>query len=194
MFPIVGIIVSLLIIAFGIIGFFIEGFSKGYDAETVGEVLNVRPAEGRYCTFEYEFSVNSKTYRGNDEEYGSNCSKLMPGYKITVVYKTSDPEFNATKYNQVGLGMVVFFEFIGLGILTACIVRLRYIHRNLDTTGDGIGDHAPATAEQMKIIENGMRELGQFYAMPKRLTHEQAKQAINNINEQIANMKRHRSL
>jgi len=195
MFPIIGIIVSLPIIAFGIFGFIYSGFTDGYDERAIGEVTRIYPIDdNNYCAFSYTFKVGSEIYSGNGAEYGSNCSILKVGTKITVAYNSDDPQFNSSKYDKgADLGMVFFFEILGFGILTACIARLYYIHRNLDTTGDGIGDNMPATDEQMKTIENGMRELGQFYAIPKkRLSHEQAKQAIDNINKQIAAMKKHR--
>jgi len=186
-FPITGIVVSLLIIAFGVFGYFIEGLHNNYDGRTVGEITQVTHADDGYCTFQYTFSVGDETFRGNDSEFGSTCSKLQVDYMITIAYDTDNPKFNSAEYGLAGIGMVVFVTLTGLGILALCIARLVYIHRHTDTTGDGIGDNRPATKEQMKLIENGMRELGQFYMKPKRRpTHEQAKQIIKKINAQIA--------
>ncbi|MDR0957106.1 MAG: hypothetical protein LBM09_00820 [Candidatus Nomurabacteria bacterium] len=140
--------------------------------------------------------MNSTIFQGGGTEYKDNCSEIKASGTVAVTYNTDDPQNNSPRHGQAEWrSTVVMLETIGFGILIACIVRLRYIHRNFDATGDGIGDNRPATNEQMKIIENGMRELGQFYAIPSsRLTHEQAKQAIDNINQQIANMRAHKKL
>lgn len=192
MFPIIGIIVSLPIIAFGIFGFFYKKFADGQDGRAIGKITWVSEVNGdRDCSFKYTFEVDSVTFDGGGTEYGSDCLAVEASGTITVAYNTGNPADNSAEYDQkADFAVVVMLEIVGFGILIACIARLRYIHLNFDTTGDGIGDNRPATDEQMKTIENGMRELGQFYAIPKkRLSHEQAKQAISNINQQIASMR-----
>jgi len=54
-----------------------------------------------------------------------------------------------------------------------------------DATGDGLyNDGSPATDEQMKLIENGFRELGRFHELKKRPNQAEAREILDEINKQ----------
>jgi len=89
----------------------------------------------------------------------------------------------------------IFSTIIGvfpLAIGIRGLVALGKSAQSDDLDGDGIGyDRCTATKEQMRLIEHGMRELGQFYKPPrKRPNQMQARETLRHIQQQLDRRKR----
>ena len=87
----------------------------------------------------------------------------------------------------IGGLMFTVFGSVPLGMGIWMLAGARKARKDDDADGDGLqGDRRPATAAQIKLIETGFRELGQYYKQPrKRMTQAQAREALRDIKEQL---------
>jgi len=150
------------------------------------------------CTIHYKYTVDGRTFTQEETQYDENCS-LAAGESIQIRYDPNNPAssyFANTNYVG-GSASVMLVGLLGLpGIFMLLIgsfglFAISRSYRSGDFDNDGVpGDLLPATKEQMKLIENGMRELGQFYTPKKRLNQMEARQILERISKQMEENKR----
>lgn len=165
--------------------------SLAYTAETEGLVTTVTkdhdPDLGTTCQLSYQFTVGGNAYTGtSDISSNTYCSK-QAGSKIPVKYDPQMPSKN-THSNATPLVIGIAFLAIGLvfvvGIIVGIIMLIRSSKRD-DRNNDGLfNDDMPATAAQLKLIESGMRDLGEFWK-PRKMTQGEARETIDAINRKL---------
>lgn len=146
------------------------------------------------CTLGYTFDVDGKSYANTTGMSSNTYCGLSEGTTAKINYNPDDPTDNA--YSD-GLFSVVFFgifaavglTMFGAGLLA--FIKLGKSKKSADMDGDGMdNDLKPASEEQMKLIENGFRTLGQFYVRPNHsITQAEARETLNRIQQQIENEK-----
>ncbi|MDR0957374.1 MAG: hypothetical protein LBM09_02220 [Candidatus Nomurabacteria bacterium] len=120
----------------------------------------------------------------------SSKTTYVNGKEITEV-ECDGVAHDTKQFNPTSLPFVI----IGLGLVVTAIIlviRMRKSRKRDDVDYDGVGDDlSPATDEQMALIENGMRELGQFYTPPKNRPNQmQARKTLMQIEERLKQNKR----
>lgn len=140
------------------------------------------------CSLAYTFTVNKKTYSGaSTVSTPGNCVRPV-GSNIAIKYDSQQPA-NSAVDDASSLYIGGSFVIVGLLLLIAFVVGIilsvRHAKRE-DRNNDGLAnDGMPATSAQIKLIENGMRELGEFYT-PRAMTQSEARETINEINKKLA--------
>ena len=171
------LIFSLPIIAFAVFGFIYDRVPDGQDNRTIATVTRIWNTTGNDCAFQYEFEVDTETFTGGGSAFSSDCHDIEASGRVNIAYDPTNPDNNSPRqFEEASRGVVIMFLIIGGGMLVFAIYAIR---------------KPRATKEQMKIIERGMKELGKFYAPPrKRPTYDQAKEKIDQINAQIVAVKK----
>ncbi|HMS92767.1 MAG TPA: DUF3592 domain-containing protein [Candidatus Saccharibacteria bacterium] len=163
----------------------VTGIERDHMADSDGSSMDT-------CQVLYEFSLDGKQYSGKSIMSSSTYCGISRGSTVNVSYKADNPASN--HYHDSGdLNFIIFgtvFTVIGLvpfvmGVSALVAVRKSSQHEDID--GDGLhGDMNPATDEQMRLIEAGFRQLGQFYTPPsRRPTQSEARETLRQIQTQL---------
>lgn len=145
-----------------------------------------RARTSTYCTFGYEFTVDGKQYTNIVENGSSANCNYTEGMSVAIKYNPTNP---ADSQYDGGSSKGIFAVFFAIGLtmvvvgIIGGIVMLKYGRRD-DADDDGLGgDNLPATAAQLTLIQNGFRELGQFYT-PHAMTRADARETLAEIERQ----------
>lgn len=142
------------------------------------------------CAPRYRYVVDGKNYSRSSTAYSDANCDIREGDSVSAKYDPKSPDQSALESEVSGGAIAFSLIFVIVGVVAigggaALLIFARKWHRAADDDGDGLGnDAAPATAEQMQLIENGMRELGQFYIPGKRLTQSEARETLRDIEAQ----------
>lgn len=149
------------------------------------------------CTFGYTFNVAGQSYKGIRSMGSSAYCGFSEGAVVKINYNPDDPVDNSyassnddaeafvSRFNTMFAVSGIAMSVIGIGGL----LLLGRVKKISDLDGDGMdNDQKPASEAQMKLIENGFRELGQFYVRPSRTIKQgEARETLTRINEQLHN-------
>lgn len=144
------------------------------------------------CSPTYRFTVDSKEYSRRSDSYSDSNCDAQAGQSLSVKYDPKSPSDSVPASDVSGFAVYAPAIFIIVGLVPVIIGSVllfsaRKWHKTADNDGDGLNNDAlPATNEQMKLIENGMHDLGQFYAPSKRPTQAEARETLRSIQDQLA--------
>lgn len=199
---VVGIMMILFSFPFVAVGVFsiIGALSSVGDATTEGTVTGIErdymtDSDGdrsQVCQVLYEFSLDGKQYSGRSGVSSNTYCGIREGSTVRVSYKADNPT-NNTYRDSGDISFIVFggiFTVVGMipfVIGLSALVAVSRSKRHEDLDGDGLhGDSKPATEEQMRLIEAGFRQLGQFYTRPsRRPTQAEARETLRQIQVQL---------
>lgn len=183
-----GIIFTLIGIVFtaGSIG------SLSYSAETNGTVTGISQSVSdgtTYCTLTYEFNADGKQYVGSTSVGTPTSCAYSVGSTIGLKYDPAKPTNSAESSGELGAFMGIAMLIIGigslLGVVAGVIISARMAKRE-DRNNDGLAnDDMPATDAQIHIIQNGMRDLGEFWT-PRKMSQQEAREIIATIEQKLA--------
>jgi hypothetical protein len=180
----------------GLVFFFLSTPRGDQVATATGTVTSVLWVSDEHdaCAFSYRFNVDGKGYSDKTRYGSSNICKLSTGNEVEIRYNPSNPDESSYVDTSVAVfslffivpGSIVFV----IGIFN--VARWLRHRRKGDLDGDGWEyDARPATDEQMRLIENGFYELGQFYQpSTRRPTQAQAREILQKIDRQLEQTKR----
>jgi hypothetical protein len=178
--------IGLVFLAMGLATIFIDRPSGTQTASAVGQISNIQQGE-KSCWVAYDFVVDGQQYTGSTSFGSSDFCRLRIQDSVEIHYDPAHPTDNSwyePKRSSSSLwGGLIFAAFGAFGLVVGLLNLIRF--KTGDATGDGLyNDGSPATDEQMKLIENGFRELGRFHELKKRPNQAEAREILDEINKQ----------
>ncbi len=138
--------------------------------------------DGRlYCKPSYSYTVKGQNYTGTSGSNTPEHCSLTTGSTIPVRYNPTKPAQSSpgTPVSLVAVLVTLVAALISSGVLLSIIAFIVRARRRSDKNNDGFsGDDMPATSGQIAIIQNGMRELGEFWTPPREMTQNEARETI----------------
>ena len=192
--------IFLLVIGFNGIFFAIIGlaFSLGsinslsYSGETTGTVTGVSRSVSdgsEYCTYTYDFIVDGKRYVGESPVGTSTSCAYSTGSAVNITYDQTKPTSNSSDTDDMSIYFGLTFLVIGIMLIAALIIGIIVsiqLSKREDANNDGLpNDGMPATKVQLNMIQNGMRDLGEFW-VPHKMTQQEAREMILTIEQRLA--------
>lgn len=163
-----------------------------YTGETQGTVTGVNQSVSdgtTYCTFIYEYSVKNKHYSGVSSVGTPSSCAYSKGSTVAVKF---DPDRPTSSTADDALPAYFGLAFVAVGVVSFIVViggiaLSIYMSKREDRNNDGLpNDAMPATAAQLNMIQNGMKDLGEFWMPPRKMTQQEAREAISSIQLKLA--------